>query len=275
MSRNLSLPILSSAADAAAWLRQHTAILCTDSRKVQAGHGFVAWPGAAHDARAHVLGALQQGASACLVEAEGVEVFDFMQPQHQALVQGRVACVPGLRRLTGQMADLFYGEPSSQLDIVAATGTNGKTSTSWWLAQALARVPAGADGCALVGTLGVGRFVQNRAELEYTGMTTPDPVLLQRRFRGFVDAGVRSCAIEAEMVSNPRCSATSRKAPFSVSSTPRCWRMNSAQPRSASSALIWWLTAAGVTLISPAASLKLRCRAAASKEISAVIEDRS
>ena len=129
MSRNLSLPILSSAADAAAWLRQHTAILCTDSRKVQAGHGFVAWPGAAHDARAHVLGALQQGASACLVEAEGVEVFDFMQPQHQALVQGRVACVPGLRRLTGQMADLFYGEPSSQLDIVAATGTNGKTST--------------------------------------------------------------------------------------------------------------------------------------------------
>ena len=36
MSRNLSLPILSSAADAAAWLRQHTAILCTDSRKVQA-----------------------------------------------------------------------------------------------------------------------------------------------------------------------------------------------------------------------------------------------
>ena len=50
MSRNLSLPILSSAADAAAWLRQHTAILCTDSRKVQAGHGFVAWPGAAHDA---------------------------------------------------------------------------------------------------------------------------------------------------------------------------------------------------------------------------------
>ena len=200
MSRHLSLPILTTAADAAAWLRQHTAILCTDSRKVQAGNGFVAWPGAAHDARAHVLGALQQGAAACLVEAEGIEAFDFMQSQHQALVQDRVACVPGLRRLTGQIADLFYGEPSSQLQIVAATGTNGKTSTSWWLAQALARVPEATAGCALVGTLGVGRFVQNRAELHYTGMTTPDPVLLQGLLHDSVEQGVRYCAMEASSI---------------------------------------------------------------------------
>ena len=63
---------------AAQWLRRRvTGELRTDSRLVQAGDGFVAWPGAATDARQHVATALAQGASACLVERTGVEVFGF------------------------------------------------------------------------------------------------------------------------------------------------------------------------------------------------------
>jgi UDP-N-acetylmuramyl-tripeptide synthetase len=81
--------------------------------------------------------------------------------------------------------------------VVAVTGTNGKTSTTWWLAQALSNQEHSALGpCALVGTLGVGLA----GRLESTGMTTPDPVLLQRSFRKFADAGARSCAIEASSI---------------------------------------------------------------------------
>ena len=53
------LPLLSTPAEAAAWLRAHGSRLQTDSRRLEAGDLFVAWPGAAHDARVHVLAALQ------------------------------------------------------------------------------------------------------------------------------------------------------------------------------------------------------------------------
>jgi UDP-N-acetylmuramyl-tripeptide synthetase len=50
--------------------------------------------------------------------------------------------------------------------------------------------------CGLVGTLGVGR----PPDVEHTGLTTPDPVLLQQQFRRFVDEGVQACAIEASSI---------------------------------------------------------------------------
>ena len=56
------------------WLRARvTGTLHTDSRRVGAGDGFIAWPGAATDGRQHVSAALAQGAAACLVERAGLE----------------------------------------------------------------------------------------------------------------------------------------------------------------------------------------------------------
>jgi UDP-N-acetylmuramoyl-L-alanyl-D-glutamate--2,6-diaminopimelate ligase len=91
------------------------------------------------------------------------------------------------------IAAAYYEQPSQQLDVVAITGTNGKTSTAWWLAHALHNA---GKRCAMVGTLGVGEV----GHLEVTGMTTPDPVLLQARLRSMVDAGVNACAIEASSI---------------------------------------------------------------------------
>jgi UDP-N-acetylmuramoyl-L-alanyl-D-glutamate--2,6-diaminopimelate ligase len=79
--------------------------------------------------------------------------------------------------------------------VLAVTGTNGKTSTAWWLAQALSAL-AEPIACAVVGTLGVGR----PPAVESNGLTTPDPVLLQRQFRRFVTEGVKACAIEASSI---------------------------------------------------------------------------
>ncbi|KQT08931.1 UDP-N-acetylmuramoyl-L-alanyl-D-glutamate--2,6-diaminopimelate ligase [Ramlibacter sp. Leaf400] len=175
--------------EAARWLRGRVrgALHC-DSRRVRAGDGFIAWPGAATDGRRHVPSALEQGATASLVEQEGVEAFAF---EGEA-----IAAYPQLKAATGPIAAEYYGHPSRRLQVLAVTGTNGKTSTAWWLAQALSRLEGDPWPCAVIGTLGTGRPPQ----LESNGLTTPDPVLLQSEFRRFADQGLKACAIEASSI---------------------------------------------------------------------------
>jgi UDP-N-acetylmuramyl-tripeptide synthetase len=189
---------LSSVDEALAWLRRRGARgLCTDSRRMAAGGAFIAWPGYAVDGRRFVAGACAAGAVACLVEAEGVEafVFDDAAP---------VASLRGLKQAAGELAALFEGQPSHRLDVVACTGTNGKTSTAWWTAQALTAL---GRRCGLIGTLGVGEPPRAGAgpqardgAIVSTGLTTPDPVTLQVTLRRFVDEGCGACALEASSI---------------------------------------------------------------------------
>ena len=189
------MQMLHNAPEAARWLRARvTGELRTDSRLVGAGDAFIAWPGAATDGRQYLAQALAQGASACLLEDEGHAQWLRALPQDPTATD-RLAVMKGLKAQTGWVADAYYEQPSQSLQVLAVTGTNGKTSTAWWLAQALSS-PALGQGCGLVGTLGVGQLPQ----LVSTGMTTPDPVLLQRQFRLFADQGLTHCAIEASSI---------------------------------------------------------------------------
>lgn len=182
---------------AARWLQQQVpGTLHTDSRKLKPGDGFLAWPGAATDARAHVTTALEQGASACLVEAEGVGAHHFVGDQ--------VATYHGLKSASGPIASIFFDSPSRQIDVIAVTGTNGKTSTAWWLSHALSALDAPhTRPCAMVGTLGIygaGEFSESGLLEGKTGLTTPDPVLLQQSLRRFVQSGLIACALEASSI---------------------------------------------------------------------------
>jgi UDP-N-acetylmuramoyl-L-alanyl-D-glutamate--2,6-diaminopimelate ligase len=142
----VTITALKSPDAAARWLRSWvTGTVTTDSRKVRAGDGFIAWPGAATDGRRFVANALKAGATTCLVEREGLEAFGFDD--------ARIASLPGLKAATGPIADAFFEQPSRSLEVVATTGTNGKTSTAWWTAQALTLL---GRRCAVVGTLGIG-----------------------------------------------------------------------------------------------------------------------
>jgi UDP-N-acetylmuramyl-tripeptide synthetase len=175
--------------EAVHWLRSRvTGTLHCDSRNVAGGDGFIAWPGASTDGRKYVPAALVQGATACLVEREGVEVFGFDAPGIAAYAQ--------LKAATGPIAAAWFEQPSGELDVLAVTGTNGKTSTAWWLAQALSNLRPRSIPCGVIGTLGTGR----PPHLDFVGLTTPDPVLLQRQFRRFLDDGLKACAIEASSV---------------------------------------------------------------------------
>ena len=187
------MQLLANVHEAVTFLRARvTGTLQTDSRLVMPGDGFIAWPGAATDGRAHVGDAMARGAVACLVEAEGVEAFAF-EGAH-------IAALAGLKAATGPIAADWFHHPTRRLPVLAVTGTNGKTSTAWWLADAFnelskKELPALGSG-GVIGTLGVGM----PPALDATGMTTPDPVRLQRAFARFADAGFCACAIEASSI---------------------------------------------------------------------------
>ena len=188
----MALTRLKSPDAAARWLREWvTGTLRSDSRHVQPGDAFIAWPGHATDGRRFVRAALDAGASTCLVEDDGVEAFGFDD--------ARIATLPRMKAATGHIASAFFDRPSGALELVAVTGTNGKTSSAWWTAQALSLL--GRD-CGVVGTLGIGQppLPARGGSIESTGLTTPDPVLLHAALRRFVDAGFEAVAMEASSI---------------------------------------------------------------------------
>lgn len=186
---------LKSPEAAARWLLEWTPSgqLRTDSRAVGTGDAFIAWPGYAKDARQFVAGALAAGAATALVEHAGAAEYGF--------TDARIASLPDLKANCGRIASAFYGEPSQRLSVLAVTGTNGKTSSAWWIAQALTLL---GSRCGVIGTLGVGQppvpGATTNASIEATGLTTPDPVRLQEAFKRMADDGFGACAIEASSI---------------------------------------------------------------------------
>jgi UDP-N-acetylmuramoyl-L-alanyl-D-glutamate--2,6-diaminopimelate ligase len=188
----MTITSLKSPEAAARWLREWVrGELRTDSRKVRPGDAFIAWPGHGVDGRKFVPAALDAGATTCVVEREGLQAFGFND--------ARIASLPGLKAAAGWIADAFHGAPSSQMDVVAVTGTNGKSSSAWWVAQALTLLDR---RCLVVGTLGIGEppLPGRASAIEFTGLTTPDQVLLHGALRRSVDAGFKACAIEASSI---------------------------------------------------------------------------
>jgi murE/murF fusion protein len=191
-------PPLPTAAAAARWLAERVSgSLRTDHRLVQPGDAFLAWPGYAHDARRFVPAALAAGATACLVDDHHLASFGFDD--------ARIAAFARLKDKLGAIAHQYFGRPSERLKVVATTGTNGKTSTAWWTAQALTLL---GRRCALIGTLGIGEpthvtpsSTQGPSDgLLASGMTTPDPVRLHQSLRDFAARGFAACALEASSI---------------------------------------------------------------------------
>lgn len=156
--------------------------LCADSRAVRPGDVFVAMPGHRSDGRAYIADAVRSGAAAVLYEA-GVAV--------DVAVPG--IAIENLAALSGGIAHLVYGRPSEQLWMAGVTGTNGKTSVTQWIAQAMQIFDC---PCAVIGTLGNG-FPNKLAE---SANTTPDAVTLHRLLAGFVEHGAVACAMEVSSI---------------------------------------------------------------------------
>ncbi len=103
----LHLPALTTPEQAAQWLRSRASGLQCDSRRLQTGDAFIAWPGAAHDARHHVLPALQNGVAACLAEAAGAEALPLRKPIRVLWLLTRWRSTPGCARPRDLWLPLF------------------------------------------------------------------------------------------------------------------------------------------------------------------------
>jgi len=147
-----------------------------DSRDVKTGDLFVAWKGEHYDGHDFINDAVSRGAAAVMSET----VVEIPVP---------VLLVPSSRKAMPIAACAFYGNPSRRLRLVGVTGTNGKTSTTFFLQSIF---EAAGFKAGLVGTLGArigGRVIE-------TEHTTPESVDIQRVLARMVDEGVEAVAME-------------------------------------------------------------------------------
>ncbi len=158
--------------------------LKTDSRRLEAGDVFIALPGGSVDGRDFIQDAIHAGVAAVLVQADE----EWSEPRLMQDVP--VIPVTALAQQVGKLASRFFGEPSRHMDVVAITGTNGKTSCAQFLSAGFNLL--GLRG-AMIGTIGYG-LPQSFAESTHT---TPDPVSLQRILAELRDQRAETVALEA------------------------------------------------------------------------------
>src|SRR5437764_681703 len=144
---------------------------------VESGALFFCVPGARADGHDFAADAVTRGAVALVVERP----LDLPVPQ---------LVVDDARAAMAVAADVFFDEPTRELQVAGVTGTNGKTTTAFLLYAILA---SAGRRPGLLGTIESRVGGERRAVVR----TTPEAIDLQRTFREMLDAGDRSCAMEA------------------------------------------------------------------------------
>jgi UDP-N-acetylmuramoyl-L-alanyl-D-glutamate--2,6-diaminopimelate ligase len=150
--------------------------LAYSSQSVTPGTLFFCVPGFRADGHDFARQAVERGAAALVCQRPlGLGVPEVL--------------VDDVRAAMGPAAARFYRHPTSELDVVGITGTNGKTTTAFLVRHLLE-----ADGrrCGLLGTV---KRVVGGVE-EDVERTTPEAIDLQSTFRRMLGAGDRACAME-------------------------------------------------------------------------------
>jgi UDP-N-acetylmuramoyl-L-alanyl-D-glutamate--2,6-diaminopimelate ligase len=151
--------------------------IASNSAAVSVNSAFIALPGIRSNGIDYAIDAVKSGAVAIIYDAA-----DEYSQQRIALLRKQVdTCWVGidqLDRANGHIVSRFFGDPAQAMTIVGITGTDGKSSVTHLLTQALTRI---GKSCASIGTLGYG--IGN--QLTPDSLTTPDVVTLQSRLHHF------------------------------------------------------------------------------------------
>ena len=150
-----------------------------DSRRIEAGHLFVAIPGTQTDGHKFIPKAIEQGAVAVLCEY-------FPNKREPGITY---IAVESTEDCVGEVATQFYGEPSKKLKLVGVTGTNGKTTIATLLYNMFRKF---GHKCGLLST--VCNYIED--EVIPADHTTPDPIELNRLLAKMVEAGCEYAFME-------------------------------------------------------------------------------
>lgn len=153
-----------------------------DSRKAREGSLFICVKGKNVDRHEFAADAVKAGANVLIIEHEVSDI-----PKKVSVIQ-----VNNTKEVMARIASIYYGEPSEYMNLIGITGTNGKTSVSWFIARIL-EVSGRKTG--IIGT------IENRAgntimKVEKLNPTTPDSIELQATLREMKEAGVTDVAME-------------------------------------------------------------------------------
>lgn len=164
-----------------------SAKITSDTRQIKVGDIFFAYP-VGHgdvflDNRKYISAALEQGAAAVVFDPQDLTGLE------EYILRSDCYPVVNLAKFAGELCAEWYGFPSKQMKVIGVTGTNGKTSITQWLAQALDEP---GNRAAVMGTMGFGF----PGHLENTGYTTPDAPRLQSELRDLHNAGATRIAME-------------------------------------------------------------------------------
>lgn len=160
--------------------------LTLDSRKVSKGDLFFAVKGIQQDGRKYIEQALEKGAVAVVYDKENYQLSDGLLEQYP---QVEFIGLNDLQHQVSAIAGRFYGNPAASLRLVGVTGTNGKTSVTQLLAQALDLLN---EPCGIIGTLGCGFWKKLQEGLQ----TTPDAISVQASLATLREQGAKAVAIE-------------------------------------------------------------------------------
>lgn len=156
-----------------------------DSRRIKPGDCFIAIEGTLTHGTSYIPQAIAAGASIILVDTKDVD-------RVSAESIRSVIFVNGLTEKAGLIAHRFYGDVTDVIKTLGVTGTNGKTSVSCYIAQAIDQLVSHGT-CGIVGTLGQGLLGQ----MKPTGLTTPDVIQLHRALAELHSEGAQAVVIEA------------------------------------------------------------------------------
>ena len=156
--------------------------ISSDSRKLQAGDLFLACGGESSHGLDYVADAVTAGVAAIAWDSSTGKA-------PAAEIGVPMIAVPDLATHLGEIANRFYARPAEAVKVVGVTGTNGKTTVAWLIAQCCEQL---GETCGYIGTLGAGVSEVTGGE----GMTTPGAIELHRDLADFRDAGAGWAAIE-------------------------------------------------------------------------------
>lgn len=157
--------------------------IASDSRAVRPGDLFLAVPGGSGHGMDYAAAAVASGAVAIAADPAGLTGVP-------VTAGVPVVTVPGLKAMLGSVADRFFDSPSAAMDVVGVTGTNGKTTVAWLLAESARQL---GQTAGYMGTLGAGTAGSGIAGGH---LTTPDTVEIHASLARFRDEGATLAALE-------------------------------------------------------------------------------
>ena len=152
--------------------------IASDSNNVKSGFVFISIKGVKADGHSFINDAISRGAAALIVEKE-VEVLEDIT----------IIRVPDTKKILSTVADAFYNCPSNRMNIIGVTGTNGKTTTTYFIEQILRKA---GHKTGIIGTINY----QIGDRIIPAVNTTPGPIQLRALLNQMLEANIETAIME-------------------------------------------------------------------------------